>query len=196
MANFLDTFFYSFDYALLAFFHGLAVSFGDVLTPIAIFLSNTCNLPILLVGFIAIALMFTKKYRKIGITIAIAIALGAIITSLLIKPFVLRFRPYQSNVDIYKAWWEFVRCQSEKDSSFPSGHTTAATSSAVAFFIASKNKKISWLALLYPLLIASCRIYLCVHYPSDTLAGLLVGCFAAIMANLIINKIYKQKGLV
>ncbi len=195
MANFLDTFFSGFDYALLAFFHSLALKCGDVLTPICKFLAVTCNLPILIVGYIAIILMFTKKYRKIGVIMAVSIALGAIITSLLIKPLVLRLRPYQSDVEAYKNWWTYVGMATEKDSSFPSGHTTAATSSCLAFFLASKNKKISWSVLLYPIIIAASRIYLCVHYPSDTLGGLIVGSIAALIAYAIINQIYKKKGL-
>ena len=195
MANFLDTFFSNFDYALLAFFHGLALNCGDVLTPICKFLAVTCNLPILIVGYIAIVLMFTKKYRKVGIIMAVSIALGAIITSLIIKPSVLRLRPYQSEAEAYKNWWTYVGMATEKDSSFPSGHTTAATSSCLAFYLASKNKKITWLALLYPIIIAASRIYLCVHYPSDTLGGLIIGSIAAVISYYIVNQIYKKRGL-
>lgn len=195
MANFLDTFFSNFDYALLAFFHGLALNCGDVLTPICKFLAVTCNLPILIVGYIAIVLMFTKKYRKVGIIMAVSIALGAIITSLIIKPSVLRLRPYQSEVEAYKNWWTYVGMATEKDSSFPSGHTTAATSACLAFYLASKNKKITWLALLYPIIIAASRIYLCVHYPSDTLGGLIIGSIAAVISYYIVNQIYKKRGL-
>ncbi len=195
MANFLDAFFSSFDYALLAFFHGLALKCGDVLTPVCKFLAVTCNLPILIVGYIAIVLMFTKKYRKIGIIMTVSIALGAIITSLIIKPSVLRLRPYQSEIEVYKSWWTYVGMATEKDSSFPSGHTTAATSSCLAFFLASKNKKVTWLALFYPIIIAASRIYLCVHYPSDTLGGLIIGSIAALISYFIINQIYKKKGL-
>lgn len=195
MANFLDTFFSNFDYALLAFFHGLALKCGDILTPICKFLAVTCNLPILIVGYIAIVLMFTKKYRKVGIIMAVSIALGAIITSLIIKPSVLRLRPYQSEVEAYKNWWTYVGMATEKDSSFPSGHTTAATSACLAFYLASKNKKITWLALLYPIIIAASRIYLCVHYPSDTLGGLIIGSIAAVISYYIVNQIYKKRGL-
>ena len=195
MANFLDTFFSNFDYALLAFFHGLALKCGDILTPICKFLAVTCNLPILIVGYIAIVMMFTKKYRKVGIIMAVSITLGAIITSLIIKPSVLRLRPYQSEVEAYKNWWTYVGMATEKDSSFPSGHTTAATSSCLAFYLASKNKKITWLALLYPIIIAASRIYLCVHYPSDTLGGLIIGSIAAVISYYIVNQIYKKRGL-
>ena len=195
MTNFLDTFFSNFDYALLAFFHGLALKCGDILTPICKFLAVTCNLPILIVGYIAIVMMFTKKYRKVGIIMAVSITLGAIITSLIIKPSVLRLRPYQSEVEAYKNWWTYVGMATEKDSSFPSGHTTAATSSCLAFYLASKNKKITWLALLYPIIIAASRIYLCVHYPSDTLGGLIIGSIAAVISYYIVNQIYKKRGL-
>ena len=195
MASFLDSFFGSFDYALLSFFHSLALSFGNILTPLSKFLAVTDNLPLLIVGYIGIFLIFTKKYRKIGITMVVSLIIGALIASIIIKPLVLRARPYQSDIEVYKTWWQFAGCSIEKDTSFPSGHTTAAMSSMCGLFLASKNKKVSWLVFIYPIVIACSRIYLCVHYPSDTLGGLLVGLLAALLANLIVSKTYKRRSV-
>lgn len=193
MSNILDQLFSNFDYALLAFFHQLALKYSDVLTPISKFLAIIGNLPFLLLGYVAIVLIITKKYRKNGIVMFVSIILGAIITSLLIKPLVYRLRPYQSDIEIYKTWWQYVGCSAESDSSFPSGHSCAAASGSLGLFLSFKNKKYIWPILIYPLLMACSRIYLCVHYPSDVVAGLIVGCLAAIIANLIVNKIYTKK---
>ena len=193
MGNYIDQLFYGFDYSLLAFFHELALRFGNVLTPISKFLAIIGNLPFLLLGYVALILIFTKKYRKNGIVMLVAIILGAIITSLLIKPIVYRLRPYQSDVEIYKTWWQYVGSSNETDSSFPSGHSCAAASGSLGLFLSFKDKKHIWPILIYPLLMACSRIYLCVHYPSDVVAGLIVGCFSAIISNLIINKIYTKK---
>lgn len=195
MGNLLDQVFYDFDYALLAFFHGLALKWGTVLTPFCKFLAIIGNMPFLLLGYVALILIFTKTYRKKGITMLMAIIIGAIITSLIIKPFVLRNRPYQSDVEVFKSWWQFVGCSTEKDSSFPSGHSCAAMSGSLAFLLSSKNKKYAWLIMIYPILMACSRMYLCVHYPSDVIAGLIVGCIGAIIANLIVKNIYKKRGL-
>ncbi len=193
MGNLLDNVFYNFDYSLLAFFHELALNCGDILTPISKFLAIIGNLPLLVLGYVAIILIFIKKYRKKGITMLLAIILGAIITSVIVKPLVLRQRPYQSDVEVFKTWWQFVGSATEEDSSFPSGHSCAAMAGSLAFLLSSKNKKYAWLIMIYPLLMACSRIYLCVHYPSDVLAGLAIGCISAILANLIVNKIYTKK---
>ena len=193
MGNYIDQLFYDFDYNLLAFFHELALKFGNILTPVSKFLAIIGNLPFLLLGYVALVLIFTKKYRKNGIVMLVSIILGAIITSILIKPIVYRLRPYQSDIDIFKTWWQYVGCSKENDSSFPSGHSCAAASGSVGLFLSSRNKKYVWPILIYPILMACSRIYLCVHYPSDVVAGLIVGCFCAIISNLIINKIYTKK---
>ncbi len=193
MGNYIDQLFYDFDYSLLAFFHELALKFGNVLTPVSKFLAIIGNLPFLLLGYVALILIFTKKYRKNGIVMLASIILGAIITSLVIKPFVYRLRPYQSDIEVYKTWWQYVGSNMETDSSFPSGHSCAAASGALGLFLSFENKKYVWPILIYPILMACSRIYLCVHYPSDVVAGLIVGCFCAIISNLIINKIYIKK---
>ncbi len=193
MSNILDKVFADFDYALLAFFHELALKYGDILTPISKFLAIIGNLPLLLLGYVAIILIITKKYRKNGFVMLVSIILGAIVTSLLIKPLVYRLRPYQSDIEIYKVWWQYVGCSIENDSSFPSGHTCAAASGAFGLFFSSNNKKYTWPILIYPILMACSRIYLCVHYPSDVIAGLIIGLFVALIGNWLVNKKYSIK---
>ena len=187
MALFLDTFFYEFDYFFLKLFHELALIAGNVVTPICKFLAVTGNVPFLIALYIGVILLFIPKYRKYGIVMITSIIVGALLTNLTIKPLVFRLRPYQSNVLEFRKWWEFVGCVTEVDSSFPSGHTTAATAASLGFFLISKRKRIKWVVLLYPIIMACSRVYLCVHYPSDVLAGLIVGSIAAILAYNLIN---------
>mgnify|MGYP004535988079 FL=1 len=195
MALFLDTFFYEFDYFFLKLFHELALTAGNALTPISKFLAVTGNVPFLIALYIGVILLFIPKYRKYGIVMITSIVIGAILTNLAVKPIVFRMRPYQSNVLEFRQWWEFAGCATEVDSSFPSGHTTAASAASLGFFLISKRKRINWVVLLYPIIMACSRVYLCVHYPSDVLAGLIVGSIAAILAYNLINYIYTKRRL-
>ncbi|WP_160042447.1 phosphatase PAP2 family protein [Paenibacillus sp. USDA918EY] len=60
-----------------------------------------------------------------------------------------------------------------KDHSFPSGHTTAAFSVAIPLILGHAE----WVYLLLPLslLVGLSRIYIGLHYPSDVLAGAVIG---------------------
>ena len=60
------------------------------------------------------------------------------------------------------------------------------------YFFASNKKYISWTALLFAVLMGCSRIYLCVHYPSDILGGIVVGILAGLIAYLLINLLYSK----
>ena len=53
------------------------------------------------------------------------------------------------------------------------------------------NKKWSWVGVLYAVMMASSRLYLCVHYPSDILFGIIDGVIGAVGAYFIVKAIYK-----
>ena len=68
-----------------------------------------------------------------------------------------------------------------KDYSFPSGHTCASFACAGVYYKAFPGK---WgkAAMVLAVLIALSRLYVGVHYPTDVLAGALVGTFSALAA--------------
>ncbi|MDO4268454.1 MAG: phosphatase PAP2 family protein [Eubacteriales bacterium] len=116
----------------------------------------------------ACLLMIFPKTRKAGLLAAASLALGALVTNLLLKTLVARVRPY----DLYTAIELLVEPQA--DFSFPSGHTCAAFSAALIYMRALKRP---WnrAAVILAALIAISRLYVGVHYPTDVLGGLLVG---------------------
>lgn len=179
MANWLNIVAADFDHTILEFFHNLAVNYGNILTPFAKFLAIIGDLPLLLIGWLGFALFFILKDKKCGMFMCGSVIIGAIFVTIILKNLVYRPRPYISS-SLYQLWWEQFKMKVDWDTSFPSGHACAALSGTLAFFVWSKNKKVSWLVFLYPLIMGCSRIYLCLHYPSDVIAGYLVAILAVI----------------
>lgn len=59
------------------------------------------------------------------------------------------------------------------DPSFPSGHTAASFASAAVLWL--RRSAFFWPALVLAVLIAFSRLYLFVHFPTDVMAGILLG---------------------
>ena len=79
-----------------------------------------------------------------------------------------RTRPYDVNTGIQ------LLVAKLRDYSFPSGHTAASFASVAALYFAGE-KKLWKPALVLACLIAVSRLYLYVHYPTDVLAGAVIG---------------------
>ena len=79
----------------------------------------------------------------------------------------------------------------ESDKSFPSGHTTAAFDSMMPVFLLGK-RRLRIVAVCFAVLMGIARIYLCVHFPSDVLGGMLVGIFAGCIGTLIGKKLNRK----
>ena len=191
IADWINTTFASFDYALLEFFHTLALSASFILNPLMEFLSIIGDNGYF--GFaIAIALMLFPKTRKWGAAVFLSILVGAIFTNLSIKNIVARPRPYASDVEAFKEWWAFAGAHLESEFSFPSGHTTAAVASMLAVCLCL-FKKCKWIiapATFYAVIMGFSRNYLVVHYPTDVIAGFIVGSIAAVIAFLLARLIW------
>lgn len=71
-----------------------------------------------------------------------------------------------------------------KDYSFPSGHTTASFS--IATVLALNIPNIFLLTYFIATLIGVSRIYLGVHYPTDVLAGIVLGIGSSILVHMFL----------
>lgn len=117
------------------------------------------------------------KYRKAGVTMLTALALDVLLCNVMLKPLVGRMRPFTVNTGME------LLINAPKDFSFPSGHTAASFAAAFALLFV-KNKL--WIpSMILASLIAFSRLYLYVHYPTDVLAGILLGLIVGVAANVI-----------
>ena len=103
----------------------------------------------------------------------LAISLPGIVQAIL-KHQIGRHRPSELGPFTYEPFsWE------HQFSSFPSGHTTTAFSVLVAFgALFPRLRPLLW---TYAILIAISRVVISTHYPSDVMAGALVGGFGALL---------------
>ncbi len=135
---------------------------------------------------LGIVLLFFKKTRKSGVLVLISLAIGIIVTNLIVKPVVARPRPFAEDPS-FVAFLQSINYKLPSEFSFPSGHAQVAFNSAMVMALLYKGKG-CW-AFLPAGLIAISRIFLCVHYPTDVLAGILIGVVSALITCLLISKL-------
>lgn len=172
MANWLNSAFFNFDKSAFILMNNLQKVAGKFFSPFCEFVSFFGDGGICLI-ILSIILILIKKTRGVGISMLLAIGVGALFTNVILKNVVARNRPFIES-SLYNAFWIEAGASSVSEFSFPSGHTTVVMTSMTALFL-STNKKKSWLAYIFVLLTGFARVYLIVHYLTDVLAGLLVG---------------------
>lgn len=169
-----------FDFAILDFIReNIANPLLDVIMKI-VTISGDAGM--IWIAAIILCLIF-KRTRKAGVCMAVAMILVLLICNLTLKPIVARPRPFSLREDI-----ELI-IAAPKDFSFPSGHTLSSFAAATGLFI--YHKKLGIAALVWAILIAFSRLYMYVHYPTDILAGIVMGIICAVIGMLLVNKFYQ-----
>ena len=189
-ANWLNTAFASFDGAILDFYHNLAVKASGFFTPVAEFF-DVIGEGALFCFVLAAVLLFFKKTRIIGVCIIGAVCCGALITNLTIKELVARPRPFNSDTVRFWEFWQYIGAPEQSKYSFPSGHTTSAVAGMLAICLTARKKWVIAPAAAYAVIMGATRNYLMVHYPTDVIAGFIVGSVAAVIAFFIVKFIWK-----
>ena len=116
---------------------------------------------------LALVLLAIRSQRKYGAAVACGLVLDLVSCNLLLKPLVGRIRPFAVNAAVE------LLVKAPLDASFPSGHTAA--SFAAVFALKAAGSPLWKPALAVAVVIAFSRLYLYVHWPSDVLAGVLLG---------------------
>lgn len=186
-ALWINAFFYGFDITITQLVHKLYDLSGPFFSGFFDFISFLGKDGIILI-LLSIGLCFFNKTRKVGTVMLLSLAIGALLTNCCFKILVARPRPYMDSESIYYKYWLVVGQRVESDKSFPSGHTTAAFAAMTGIFLTC-DKRYSWTAFIFGVLMGIARIYLCVHYPSDVLGGTIVGIASSILALIIAQKL-------
>jgi len=131
---------------------------------------------------LAVVLVCTKKYRKCGVNMGLALFVMVVLGNVVLKNIFMRERPCWIDETIQ------LLIENPHDYSFPSGHTYASIAASTVLLLRHKWEGIA--AMVLAVLIAFSRMYLFVHFPTDDLASLLLGVITAVATYVLTNKYY------
>lgn len=164
--------------ALILFNSSIKCKFLDRIMPLITHLGSA-------IGTILICLLLIifgkNELRIIGLQALVALVLSHIPVHFL-KHKICRLRPKDAlpNINTFNISLDYY--------SFPSGHTTAIF--AIAVTLSLNIQTLIPICLPIALLVGITRLYLGVHYPSDLLAGVVVGSITSVTIHMIINSLY------
>ena len=122
---------------------------------------------------LTLVLLIIPKTRRIGLASLLSLVICYVTGNLILKNLIARTRPYEV-VEGLK-----LLVKPEPSFSFPSGHASNGFASAWAIYRTVGKKRWGALALVAAGLIALTRLYVGVHYPTDVVAGVILGILAA-----------------
>lgn len=136
---------------------------------------------VLATGFIAKDSVLKRKGLYIATTIFVTAA-----TATLLKHSIKRVRPFNTYPDIEKV-------DGGGSPSFPSGHTSDAFAVATSVSLAFPKWYVITPAYLWASSVGYSRMHLGVHYPTDVLAGMIIGSGSAFVCHKINQHLQKRK---
>lgn len=135
--------------------------------------------------FCILAVILDKKQgKKVALFFIIATIIQLIVIDVFFRSLLPRPRPFIELENVRTAGILWLT------PSFPSGHAASAFAGALIFGAYYKKFKIPLYALA--VLMAVSRVYTGAHYPSDAVAGALIGILVGLLT-LYMNKIYLKK---
>ena len=126
---------------------------------------------------LGVILLCTKRFRKCGVAVLLALVLDFLLANVILKPLVARPRPCWINDTVE------LLVRVPKDYSFPSGHTMA---------LLLTEKKLGICSLVLAFLMGISRLYFYVHFPTDVLAGMVLGLLCGFAGVFLMKKLMKK----
>lgn len=157
---------------------------NPILDNIMIFITSLGNGGMIWIAA-TIALLIPKKTRKAGVVSAVALLGSLIINNNIVKNIVQRPRPFVTFTDLQ------IIIPTPSEFSFPSGHTSSSFAAAAVFY-RHLPKKLGIPSVILAGLIGFSRLYVGVHYPTDVIAGVLMGILLSYLAEFLVNLFSKK----
>lgn len=175
------------DVAILNFIQEQVRSpFLDMLMPAITHLGDLA-----LVWFVAAAVLIAQPKRRVyGIAVIVAVIATAAFGELVLKPLFGRVRPFIAHD------FSGLLIPPPSGMSFPSNHSMVSFAAAAAICCLPKGGRAVTAAkvgaVIVAALIAISRIYLYVHYPTDILAGAIIGIALGISSVWLTNHFWQK----
>lgn len=132
-----------------------------------------------------VLLLVRRPTRKAGLAMLLALLFYLVAGDMILKPLFARPRPCDLNPLVQ------LLVARPNGHSFPSGHTSSAFAAAGALFF--QNKRLGVPALVLAAFIGFTRLYLYVHFPTDVLAGVVLGLALGAAASALVNVLEKKR---
>lgn len=130
---------------------------------------------------VVVVLFCIRRTRAAGVVLLVTLAVFLLVSELGLKNIICRERPCHIDDSIMLA------INMPSSYSFPSGHTGSSFAAAGAIY--HWNRKFGIAALVIAAVVGLSRMYLFVHFPTDVVAGMIVGLLCASLTTFVAKKI-------